>query len=200
MGQVIAVALAESRKNPRPRWHYFLFSLGFLSRRSAWASPRDGGALHHNGLSRALTETACFAGAGTLVAVARGSFRGRIHRAMWRYPPPWLDNEEAEEAGPGTSNDLSCAPGLAPQTGSTPGCCSASCRPRRSSPAGKSLLSQVTGSRNRGALVARMYSFHRGINRRAFAANSWLVQADGGGQTGRAALELTHVSNGRYQR
>lgn len=59
---------------------------------------REWAAVHHNGLSRALTETAAFAGAGALVAAARGSFRGRVRRAMWRYPPPWLDNEQAEEA------------------------------------------------------------------------------------------------------
>jgi hypothetical protein len=98
----------RSRQPPRParcsppRWHYLLFSLGFLAATAGLGLAAGWAAVHHDGLSGVLTEAACFAGAGALAAAGRGSFRGRIRRAMWRYPPPWLDNEEAEKAQSGT--------------------------------------------------------------------------------------------------
>jgi Na+/H+ antiporter NhaD/arsenite permease-like protein len=98
IGQVIAVAQAEKRARPRPRWHYLLFSLGFIVAAVGLALTAGRTAHHHNELSALLAGAAIFASTGALLAAARGSLRGRLRRAMWRFPPPWLAIAEAEEA------------------------------------------------------------------------------------------------------
>ena len=97
-GQVIVAALASRRARRWRRWHYLLLSLGFLIAAVGLGLTAGWAARHHNALSAILAGAAIFASTGALLAAARGSLRGRLRRAMWRYPPPWLDTPAAKPA------------------------------------------------------------------------------------------------------
>jgi hypothetical protein len=94
LAQCYAVALSMRRVSPRPRWHYLLFSLGYLlavlvsSGIGGWADSDD-----LSWLSRAMAWPAGLALCGALMTFGRWAFRGRLRRSFWRVPPPWLDEE-----------------------------------------------------------------------------------------------------------
>lgn len=100
-GQALVARLASGRPHPRPRWHYLLLSVGLIIAAVGLEFTAGWAVGHHNGLSVASAGGVIFASVGALIAAARGSLRGRLRRAMWRYPPPWLDVAQAREADPG---------------------------------------------------------------------------------------------------
>jgi hypothetical protein len=94
IAQGYAVAVSYKRVIPRPRWHYLLFCLGYLllvlvsSGIGGWADSD-----HLGWLSQAMVWPAGLASGGALVMFGRCVFRGRLRRAFWRIPPPWLDED-----------------------------------------------------------------------------------------------------------
>jgi len=92
--QVCGQVLAARRKTPRPRWQYFLFCLSWIAVSVAggvtatWASSH-----HRHWVTTAMIVIVGIGGAGALVTFGRGAFRGRLRRAFWRYPPPWLNED-----------------------------------------------------------------------------------------------------------
>jgi hypothetical protein len=94
IGHGYAVQRAAKRASPRPRGQYFLFVLCYLALFSASSVAGMVADAHHIGwLSQAATVPAGLAAAGMLVMFGRGAFRGRVRRAFWRTPPPWLDQD-----------------------------------------------------------------------------------------------------------
>jgi hypothetical protein len=102
-GQAIVASLASRPPRPRPRWYYLLLSVGLIIAAVVLGLTAGWAVGHHNGLSVVLAGAAIFASVGALIEAARGSLRGRLRRAMWRYPPPWLDVVEPSEAESGGS-------------------------------------------------------------------------------------------------
>ncbi len=93
-GQGYAVYVSSKRTCPRPRQQYFLFSLCYLILAIISASVGGAADAHHiSWLSNIMVWPMGLCFAGLLVMFGRGAFRGRVRRAFWRIPPPWLDHD-----------------------------------------------------------------------------------------------------------
>ena len=93
-GQGYAVYVSSKRTRPRPRQQYFLFSLCYLVLAIvSGIVGGEAGAHHISWLSNIMVWPLGLCIAGMLVMFGRGAFRGRVRRAFWRIPPPWLDHD-----------------------------------------------------------------------------------------------------------
>ncbi len=110
VGQGYAVYVSSKRTRPRPRQQYFLFCLAYLVLAIVSASIGGAADAHHVGwLSNAMVWPVGLCFAGMVVMFGRGAFRGRVRRAFWRFPPPWLDHD-FPAASSATAHDNAHAP------------------------------------------------------------------------------------------
>jgi hypothetical protein len=94
LAQVEAQYRTSKRIDPRPRWQYMLFCLGYLVAAAMSAAVADWADANHLGwLGAVMTGPAYLSCFGAFVAFGRGALRGRVRRAFWRNPPMWLDQE-----------------------------------------------------------------------------------------------------------
>jgi hypothetical protein len=123
-GQGYAVYRSSKRTSPRPRQQYFLFCAGYLviaitsASAGGWADAR-----HIGWLSNAMVWPMGLSLAGMLVMFGRGAFGGRLRRAFWRIPPPWLyqDQQTASSAAGHRDAELpGLIPAAAPPTAADP--------------------------------------------------------------------------------
>ncbi|HSR85798.1 MAG TPA: hypothetical protein VLM11_16615 [Streptosporangiaceae bacterium] len=123
-GQGYAVYRSSRRTSPRPRQQYFLFCAGYLiiaitgASAGGWADAR-----HIGWLSNAMVWLAGLSLAGVLAMFGRGAFRGRLRRAFWRIPPPWLYQDQqaaSSAAGRSDAEQPEPIPAAAPPTVADP--------------------------------------------------------------------------------
>jgi hypothetical protein len=94
LAQVEAQYRTSKRIDPRPRWQYMLFCLGYLVAAALSAAVADWADANHLGwLGAVVTGPAYLSCFGAFVAFGRGALRGRVRRGFWRNPPMWLDQE-----------------------------------------------------------------------------------------------------------